>query len=258
METLPLELKSNIMTIIPLRKIMLLNKSYQQLSHLRYCEEFEPTETQILHYVKMANNKHTSYVLFEMKTIHNEEYQYIVDINNFEVNTRLEYYSHNHVIIGKKYPFINHHLTMLTLYNEYEHQYYDLDLYSLYRIHTYYCGELLAKNWIKNKLDTIFTYVQKYQSYIERIERIENHDDFDWSDENELEHTQLATYFYYLTASALIVHLWDDQNTYHPRTTFTSDDIRGYNSQYMIKVMTSIYYLFLHFLNCNLAFSLDR
>ena len=249
-DTLPKELQSHIVSYTP-TKTMLVSKQFKESQHQKYCDTFEPTETQLFDYMKKANQHNIPYVLYELKYAYDGTdlvYGYIVDFNNkkdLETLFVYRYYIDSDdnqqysfepapYLVGKK-SLLKHYMLLPGVYHTlYDHQYYDLDLFSLYQIVITYCGAYRAKQWIKNKCDTMLNYAQRVEK-----ENDEEIDEDDWIT-NE---SQLNFYFVYMTSSASILNLWYDK-LYQSTSYFKMDQYQNFGENYIIQEIKHIYQLF--------------
>lgn len=191
MELLPYDIKNKIREEFPPQtKLMMLNKDFYHIGLNKYCEHFDPTDSQILKYFK--NHKHCA--LFEMKYKYDSEMNMVnhMYISNIKPLGKILFHKYHDLNIGGQYSYDS-------MVRFYEHKYYDLDLNSLYHLCLQYCNEASAKKIIVDKLHYMRVMMIDY----------ENNDDPDEEDEDTMDWI-----FIYMMVSANLLGLWTEQYLY--------------------------------------------
>jgi hypothetical protein len=197
---LPTEIQSQIANDISDPKTMLVNKQFYQYGKDNYCKNFKPTETQIINYMNKADRYQIPYVCFEVKAVDDDHYLKIITVKNFNVDT----------IITAGYTYDNQ---LEYIYNTRpfkiapffaRHSHYNLDLFSLYQLCLDYCGSRYAKQYIKKILDNVIYYIDLW------------YDDYNIA--RETAYNAIVNNYIYLTASALLLNIWNDNVLFNPNT----------------------------------------
>jgi hypothetical protein len=206
---LPKELQSQIINQLGPRT-MVINKSVYNLRLQKYCQEFDPTETQILNYIDKANRHGIPYVQYELQyrhqkfpdnAIHRQHYAllytFIGKISNVDANLIFQYkQDDDNTYKLHDLRMANSFLSPILVFGD--HQYYDLDLFSLYQLGLEYCHSSQVKQFIRKRIDWAYEVSQFYDNYPDYI-------GFDTS-----YYPILLMEYIYIVTSAMILNLTDN------------------------------------------------
>lgn len=233
---------------------MVVNKSFYNLRKQKYCEEFDPTETQILNYIDNADKYDIPYVKYALKYQHygNLYYTYIVNVSYLDTTLIFQYEILDHNIMEVDKLYISDSL-FFHLVQFGDHQYYDLDLFSLYQIALNYCDVNQAKLVIKNKLDKVLEFINNYDA--DNIIYGENYNTNPYDYEvQENQYVNLLLNYIYISTSAMILNLkkdWYSQSNLHRRKDpiFITSHVEEPNEEEMIEELQILCQLLYDYFN---------